>query len=383
MSEIMMGFVGDLVVNRDDPLGAFTEVRDALDFPDLIFGNLEGAYTDQPHPVPGSPYVIGSPARNLDAYAEVGFNVLSLANNHILDVGYDAMLETRRRLLDQGIKTCGAGAHLAEAREPAIVGIGGLSIAFLAYASVFPIGYEAAPNRPGLAPVRAYNHWREPFPSLYQPGTPPLITTVPDSTDLAHVTKDIHRAKERADLVIASFHWGDQMKEFHLTDHETRTARYCIDQGADMVVGHHHHSLRGMEWYNGKPIMYGLGNFVFDCRYSEDEARQILDSDLRRYLRQVGYPSDLQTLQTMPNAYHFTMMAWATAGRDGITDIGFLPCKLPPDGLVRPLPLDSSEGKEVVRYLEMCNQTQDLASRIVPDNSPAIAGLPTMRVVRA
>src|SRR6185437_4257994 len=72
------------------------------------------------------------------------------------------------------------------------------------------------------------------------------------------------RARESSDLVVTSFHWGEYLRPFHLTEHERRTARYCIDQGADMVVGHHHHALRGMEWYKGKPIMYGLGHFVFD-----------------------------------------------------------------------------------------------------------------------
>src|SRR5207244_1166869 len=141
-----------------------------------------------------------------------------------------------------------------------------LRIAFLAYASVFPIGFQARAHTPGLAPMRAYNAWREQFPTYYYPGIAPVITTVPDQGDLARLDEDIQCARERADVVVASFHWGDYSCPFRLTDHETRTARHCIDHGAHMVVGHHHHALRGMEWYQGRPILYGLGHFVFDFR---------------------------------------------------------------------------------------------------------------------
>lgn len=387
MSEILMGFVGDMLVNRNDPRDAFSEVREVLKTPQVLFANLEGTYTDDPCPVPGA---VGSacsgPANNLDVYAEVGFDVMSLANNHILDLGYTPMLENRSRLRAHGVKTCGAGDCLADAREPAIVETAGLRIAFLAYASVFPIGFEARSDAPGLAPMRAYNFWRDPYPLFHVPGKQPLVTTVPDQTDLANLSEDIRRARTRADLVVTSFHWGEYTRPFHLTDHETRTARYCIDQGADMVVGHHHHALRGMEWYNGKPIMYGLGHFVFDLRlpWSEEEYNRLLsDMDPTGYF-QSGYftaPRKGWPLLPMHEDTRMTLIAWASAGRDGIHDIGFLPCRLTPDGLVHPLRLGSPESHEVVNYLEKCNQTQGLKSRIVSERAIPMAGFDTLRVV--
>jgi poly-gamma-glutamate capsule biosynthesis protein CapA/YwtB (metallophosphatase superfamily) len=264
MTDVLIGFVGDVLVNRPDPLKVFADVRGVLAAPDVLFGNLEGTYTDDPHPVPGVIGGSGAPAKYLDVFPEAGFDVMSLANNHILDVGYDAMLENRSRLRDGGVQTCGAGRDLAEAREPAVVEAGGLRIAFLAYASVFPVGYEARQTMPGLAPVRAHTIWRDPYPSINVPGKLPLVSTIPDEGDLARLAEDISSARARADVVVTSFHWGDYSRPFHLTDHETRTARYAIDSGADLVVGHHHHALRGFEWYRGKPIMYGLGHFVFD-----------------------------------------------------------------------------------------------------------------------
>ena len=110
MPDTLLGFVGDLLINRDDPAeGVFKHVTDILKTPHILFGNLEGAYTDDPHPAPGMNAMISGRARNLDAFAGAGFNVMSLANNHILDVGSAAMLENRARLRDQGVSTCGAG----------------------------------------------------------------------------------------------------------------------------------------------------------------------------------------------------------------------------------------------------------------------------------
>jgi poly-gamma-glutamate capsule biosynthesis protein CapA/YwtB (metallophosphatase superfamily) len=389
MSKVLMGFVGDVLVNRDEPRAVFSEVREVLDVPGVVFANLECAYTDFPRPVPSALAVLSAPANNLDVYAEVGFDVMSLANNHILDAGYAAMLETRSRLRAQGVMTCGVGDTLADAREPAIFNVDGLRVAFLAYASIFPIGYEARSNSPGLAPMRAYSFWREPFSNLHAPGLRPLITTVPDQTDLENLTEDIRRARGRADLVVTSFHWGDYSRRFHLTDHETRTARHCIDQGAHMVVGHHHHALRGMEWYRGRPIMYGLGHFVFDYRWewSEEEYRKFLSDfglDRLDQHEQSDYytaPREGWPLLPMHEDTRLTVMAWATAGRDGVSDIGFLPCRLTQDGLVHPLSVSSPESNEVVSYLEKCNATQGLKSRIVLEGAQRIQRFRTLRVV--
>ncbi len=381
MADALLGFVGDVCVNRQNPSEVFREVRGILRVPDVMFANLEGACTDDPHPVPSAHQVISAPSRSLDVYAEVGFKVLSLANNHIVDVGYEAMLETRSRLHAQDVSTCGAGACLAEASQPAILNVNGVSIAFLAYASVFPIGYEARSNRPGLAPLRAYNFFREPFPLVHVPGVRPLITTVPDQTDLARMIEDIGRARARADLVVVSFHWGDQSLPCHLTDHETRTARYCIDRGADMVVGHHHHAIRGMEWYRGKPILYGLGHFVFDHLGNVKSAEELLEPDVVQYLRQINATTDPARYFDFPDYYRMTLVAWAVADRTGIRDIGFLPCRLAAEGIVHPLRLDSPEGAEVVRHLEQCNRTQGLKSRVVADAAVRLAGFETMRVV--
>jgi poly-gamma-glutamate synthesis protein (capsule biosynthesis protein) len=383
-----MGFVGDVLVDRTDPGEVFRDVREILRAPQIMFANLEGAYTDDPHPVPSAAAPISSAAHNLDAYRDAGFDVMSLANNHSVDAGYDAMLETRARLRAQGIQTCGAGESLTDAREPATLEADGVRVAFLAYASTFAIGCEARSDRPGVAPMRAYNFYREPL-AYHIPGALPVVRTVPDEGDLARLTEDIRRARDRADLVVISFHWGDQTRPFYLSDHETRTARYCVDHGADMVVGHHHHALRGMEWYKDRPIMYGLGHFVFDMRLAssaEEYRKKLHEWDPADHFQDAPYSAGWREgwpLLPMHEDTRMNVVAWATAERDGVKDIGFLPCRLTSDGLVHPLRVGTTESDEVVTYLEKCHRTEGLKSRIVSEGAIRLAGCDTLRVVPA
>ncbi len=381
--QLILGLVGDVLVDREDPPEVFSEVQPVLDATDVLFGNLEGPYTDDPHAPPSAPVQVIPPARNLDVYAQCGFDVVTMANNHIVDGGHAAMLDTRARLNEQGVATCGAGRNLAEARAPAIVQAGGLKLAFLGYASIFPSGYEARSAVPGIAPMRAHNVFMDAYDNYHAPGCEPRVKTMPYEEDIANLREDIAKARERADLVIATFHWGDFMKPFHLTDHETRTARFCIDQGADMVVGHHHHVLRGMEWYEGKPILYGLGHFVFDLRIE-------LPPDLLKMME--GSGEDPNFYGVAPRAgwpllplhaeSRMTLMAWASVEAGSIAGIGFVPCLLRPDGLVHPVDPGSPEGGEVVAYVEKGCATQNLNARVEPAGV-RLGGFPSMRVVPA
>jgi poly-gamma-glutamate synthesis protein (capsule biosynthesis protein) len=378
--------VGDVLVNRHIPHEVFREVREILQAPQILFANLEAAYTDFPRPAPGAPAVVSAPASNLDVFSDVGFNVMSLANNHILDVGAAAMLETRARLRARGVQTCGAGESLADAHRPAILEAGGLRIAFLAYASIFPVGHEAQADKPGLASLRAYNKWWGPYPNYHAPGMLPLVATTPDPEDLERLADDIRFAREQADLVVTSFHWGDQTCPFHLTDHETRTARFCVDHGVQMVIGHHHHALRGIEWYKGKPILYGLGHFAFDfpMEWSEPLAAQFSSSEIGRHYRRIQYgagPRRGWPLLPFPEDARMTMVCWASANKGGVSAISVIPCRLDASGVIHPVRLDSPEGREFLAYLHQCNETQDLHSSIVSEGSPAVAGFATLRVV--
>ena len=261
-----------------------------------------------------------------------------------------------------------------------------MNLAFLAYASTFPYGYEARENVPGLAPFRAHEIWKDRFDNYRSPGVAPRTLTLPYEIDLAHLKQDIEIARSLADLVVTSFHWGDYQRPFHLTDHEKRTARWCIDSGVDMVVGHHHHALRGMEWYRGKPIMYGLGHFVFDLKENlmstwSSELRAGSD-DLPAEQKEFdmapreGWPR----LPMHPDA-RMTAVAWAKLDRSGVSEIGFLPCRLTSDGLVHAFDVSTSEGAEVVDYVLKGITSQNLNGRMDLKGAISLAGRKTVKVV--
>jgi poly-gamma-glutamate synthesis protein (capsule biosynthesis protein) len=208
---------------------------------------------------------------------------------------------------------------------------------------------------------------------------------VPDERDLAALADDITQARGAADLVFTSFHWGDFLRPYHLTDHETRTAKWCIDHGVDMVIGHHHHALRGMEWYRGKPILYGLGHFVFDLRVKVSEEFAERQASLAARSAEASnfgiFPREGWPLLPLHPDTRMTVFAWARARVEGVSDIGFVPCRLRSDGRVVAVDPTSHEGREVVDYVERCITSQNLSARITTDEAPELAGYKTLRVV--
>ncbi|HSR36036.1 MAG TPA: CapA family protein, partial [Desulfurivibrionaceae bacterium] len=162
-----------------------------------------------------------------------GFDVLTLANNHLLDYGPIGLQDTRAALNAAGIASTGAGGTLAQAREPAIIERAGRRIAVLAYSLTLPAEFFATTARAGTAPA-------------YEP----------------LVVADIRRARQQADVVIVAFHWGGEL-ERHPRPIQRHLARSAIDAGASVVLGHHPHVLQGVEFHGAGVICYSLGNFTF------------------------------------------------------------------------------------------------------------------------
>lgn len=375
----LLSFVGDVLVDRDEPESAFAAVAEVLATGDVLFGNCEAPYTTQPHLAPTAGIPLAPHPHNARALHH--FDVLSLANNHIVDAGHEAMFETAEHVRTAGAIPVGVGRDIAEARRAAVVERDGLRFSYLAYASVFPFGYEARDGWPGLAPVRATNHLVESLPNYWVPGVPGTVESFPHQPDYDALAQDLGRARESSDVVVASFHWGDFEQPYTLTDHEVRTAHFAVDHGADIVVGHHHHILRGIEWYAGRPIFYGLGHFVFDVRdpawpdwidakASRDEA------DSYGLYERPGWP----LLPMHPDA-RMTMVGWVEVDQTGApAGAGFVPCTLAPDGCVHPYDPRSDEGRRVVEYVERGCTTPGLGSILTVTETPSFAGFATVRV---
>lgn len=212
----------------------FVHVREFFKDSHIVFGNLEGPLTTGGQAERDKQFVFRSPpAKVVPALKAAGFNLFSLANNHTLDYGHEGLRHTIAALDEAGIAYAGAGENLAQARRPAIITAEGRKVAVLAYSMTLPENFFAGPANPGTA----FGHEN-------------------------HVRADVARARKEADIVLVSFHWGQEGKT-ELREYQTRLGRAAIDAGAAAVLGHHPHILQGIERYKDGVILYSLGNFVF------------------------------------------------------------------------------------------------------------------------
>ncbi|WP_033294591.1 CapA family protein [Amycolatopsis jejuensis] len=360
---LRIGAVGDVLVDRPDPLTAFAPSAALLDQVDVMFGNCEAVYADGVHPAPSASIpVLGRPEHGAHL-AEAGFDVMSLANNHTVDGGHEGLRQTLRLLREQGIVPCGGGENRAEAVAPAVVEYGGRTVAFLAYTCVYPAGYAAGMDRPGLAVIRTHDIYTRSEMDAFQSGGAPECVTVVDPRDLREVRGHIAAAREQADVVVVSIHIGDGSRPAVVLDHELDLARAVIDAGADAYLGHHHHMLRGAEYHRGKPIFYGLGHFVFDV---PDFTSQVPPAILARMAEHAGeygygYRDDGYPLLPMHPEARMTMLAVLDIDAGGAVSAGVVVARINPAG--QPVPLDpaSADGSAVVDYLTDITKRAELS----------------------
>jgi poly-gamma-glutamate capsule biosynthesis protein CapA/YwtB (metallophosphatase superfamily) len=262
--ELTMLIVGDVFVLRDDPPSVFKHVKDLMRSADFMLGNLEGSVCDIGKAVDK----LGAEAwkadsRQLSAIQAAGFHAVNVANNHMMDFGTEAMLGTIENLDRIGVKHTGGGRNFAEAHAPAIVERDGCKVALLGHTCVFMDKWAAGPNSSGLAVVGARTSYEPPKRVFETPGSPPIIHTWAIPEHKAQLANDIAAAREKADIVVCTFHWGVSSGFMKLTEYQGELGRFAIDSGADLVFGHHPHLLQGIEVHKGRAIFYSLGNFTF------------------------------------------------------------------------------------------------------------------------
>lgn len=237
--------IGDAIAAHG-PGYPWTGAAPLLRAADVALVNLECAISNRGAPVPGKEYTFrGSPGA-LAGAARAGVDVVSVANNHSLDYGTDAFLDTLAHARRAGIVPVGGGADLAAARKPAILVRGGLRIAVLGYSDVRPLGFDAAAGKPGAA--RADATW---------------------------IAEDVARTRRRADAVVVYFHWGTELAP--TPDARQRGfADAALRAGASVVLGAHPHVLQPVERRRRKVVAWSLGNFVFGAASPGTTASGIL-----------------------------------------------------------------------------------------------------------
>jgi poly-gamma-glutamate capsule biosynthesis protein CapA/YwtB (metallophosphatase superfamily) len=261
--------VGDVVpVEELSASPAVARAMSLLRTAGLAFGNLEAAVSRRGAPAEKL-YSLRADPNSIDGLYDLGFRVMTVANNHALDYGVEAFLDTLSTLKQKGILPVGGGQHTQEAWQPAILSLDGLRIAFLGAASTLPPGFAAGEDRPGIAPIHVTETFQiDPTLSLEQPGSAPYVHTRAWPEDVETAQAAVRNARALADFVIVSMHWGvpplwRAPSQRDLACYQQPVGHALIQAGADLVVGHHPHSLQGIEVYRGRPIFYSLGNFLF------------------------------------------------------------------------------------------------------------------------
>ncbi|GAA2144932.1 CapA family protein [Actinomadura napierensis] len=293
---ITVALAGDTMLGRGvadgigaaGPHGLFSRgVRDVFHEADLALLNLECCVSGRGRPwdAPGKPFHFRAPPEAVEALADLGVDCVTLANNHALDFGEDALADTLAHLGAAGVRTVGAGPGVREARTPVILEAGGLRVAVVGVTD-HPPDFAAGPDRPGVA-----------------------------FADLRHGTdawlRDEIRALARSnDLVLALPHWGPNMTEEPLR-HVRRAAGDLVDAGASLVAGSSAHVFHGV----APPVLFDMGDFIDDYAVSE-----FLRNDLGLlFLARLG-GDGLSRVEAVPLRLDFARTRLAAgADRDWIT----------------------------------------------------------------
>lgn len=238
-------FGGDIylsshVLNAYDSAGGIggvidEEYRAAISRSDIFMANEEFPFSDRGAAASDKEYTFRLPTARVPVMKEIGMDIVSLANNHAMDYGAEALLDTIDTLDNAGIVHVGAGAGLDEAKALKLMQVKGKKIGFLAASRVIPVSsWAAGKNHPGML-------------TTYDPQV---------------LVEEIGKARAVCDYLVVYVHWGIEKNE-RPEEYQRTLGKQYIDAGADIVVGSHPHVLQGIEYYKGKPIVYSLGNFVF------------------------------------------------------------------------------------------------------------------------
>lgn len=264
--DIIVYAAGDVGPNRPDASSMFQNVTARIRQADIAFCQLETNFSTRGTPLPQARLPMRADPQGARSLKEAGFQVVSFASNHCMDWGREAFFDTLDALKKEHLAVVGAGANLQEARKTVVRECRGQKIAFLAYNSILPHGYWAEENRPGCVPLRAWTLYEQ--IEHDQPGTPARIHTFPHKEDAALMIADIRKAKTEADVVIVSMHWGIHFIPAQIADYERKLGHAAIDAGADLIVGHHPHILKGIEVYKGRVIFHSLSNFALELPFA-------------------------------------------------------------------------------------------------------------------
>lgn len=278
LGDVMLGRLVNDALTVLPPEYPWGDALPMLRAADGVILNLECVLSDRGDPWPGKVFTFRSATRNVAVLRAASVRAVSLANNHALDYGPQALEDCLATLRAAGIAAAGAGWTLAAASAPAWFRAGSTTVGLIAWTDNEP-SWEAGPRTPGIY----------------------YVALDRGPAGLGHLLEGIQRARTASDLLVVSAHWGPNWGERPPREH-VEAAHRCIDAGADVVFGHSPHVTRGIELYRHRPILYGCGDFVDD--YAVDEVQRndhsfiaTIDGDGSHLRRLVLIPTVIRRFQ--------------------------------------------------------------------------------------
>ena len=249
VGDVMIGRLVNDLLKREPPEHVWGDTLPLFRQVDWRACNLECVISDRGTPWSKTPrtFHFRSDAKNLAVLKAAGIDAVSLANNHTLDFGRQAMLDMLRLLDVAGIACSGAGSNLVTAANPAVMQVNGLKIGWLSFTDNQP-EWEAEPGKGGV---------------FYVP------VDVRDERTVK-LFELVRYTRQRVNLLIVAAHWGGNWG-YAPPPKQVEFGHALITAGADVVVGHSAHVVRGIEIHQGRPIIYSAGNFIDDYAVGVDE----------------------------------------------------------------------------------------------------------------
>lgn len=336
---------GDLVLDEPDASYWLAGIAPAIRDADLAVGHLEVPHTVRGQELHGDVPAPGAPPLNVGAIAEAGFHMLSLAGNHIADCGADGIADTLALMDEAGLVGAGAGLSLAEARRPTMVERCGMRIALLSYNCVGPENSWAGDAEAGCAYLRIESADGGPIAPAAD-----LVRVSDEALDVLRT--DITALREKADFVMVALHKGVVHTPARLAQYERAISHAAIEAGADVVIGHHAHIVRGIEFHQGRPIFHGLGNgCVVTSALSPAQDHPARREWAERRKALFGFePDPAYTLAPFhPEAVN-AMLGRLVIHDDGRVEVGIIPVDVLPPG--RPVLAQGERKAAIARYIE-------------------------------
>ena len=342
-------FTGDLVLDEPRPDHWLSGIAPALRAADVAIGHLEVPHTHHHSEMRSDVPAPGADPAHVPALARAGFHAVSLAGNHMADCGAPGIADTIAALDAAGIAHSGAGAALGQARTPCMLSRGAHRVALLSYNCVGPEESWATETQAGTAFVRVETA----DGSRIAPAAPLERVNV---ASLAYMAEDILRLRcspaGKQTLIVVALHKGIVHTPARLAPYEREIARAAIDAGADIVIGHHAHIVRGIEFHRGKPIFHGLGNGCVVTRAlspdDKDPARAAWAAK-RQTLFGFTPDPDYFLAPFHPQAVN-AMLGRVRLDDDGSLAVGFTAVRVDAPG--RPRIAEPNEAAAIAQYIE-------------------------------